>query len=139
MIVGIVGSRRRASASDYTKLLHTLHKLEEKHHKITKVVTGDCESGGDDFARIYAEDEGKKLDVKYKMKDGKRWINSKVSGNVNYWKFTQMCYDRNKGVAREKMDFLVCLVAKDRTGGTENTIKYFKKYQPMWERRLILI
>ncbi len=140
MIVGIIGSRRRDHPKDYMLLLEKLEELEQEE-EISKVVTGDCEQGGDLFARVWSDVNNKECDVKYKIHPGtkKRWIDAKNSGFVNYFTFCIMCYNRNEEIAKEPLNYLVAIVASDRKGGTESTIGYFKKHHKDWEKKLILI
>ena len=141
MIVGIVGSRRRKSDKDFGKIVARLSQLErETGREIKKIVTGDCDEGGDKFAREIADMFGWECEVKYKLDPaGNRWINAKISGWVTYWEFTKMCYNRNEEVAKEPLDYLLPLVAPDRTGGTENTIKHFKRHHKDWKEKLIIL
>ena len=151
MIIGIIGSRRRASTPDFVLLKRRLKKLVTKRNirgklsDIDKIVTGDCETGGDNFARIIAKNNGIECDVKYKkdLFTGEKWEqqldkDGKVV-RVGHKAFTQMCYNRNEEIAKENLDYLFCLVARDRTGGTENTIEKFKEFHYDWEEKLILV
>ena len=142
MIIGIVGSRRRNSKEDYLNLGWKIVELEDENNSIVKkIVTGDCDEGGDKFARKIANDtDDIELEVKHKLDPiGNRWINAEKSGWVTYWEFTRMCYSRNEEIAKEDMDFLIALVHHSRKGGTENTIKQFKKYHKEWENKLIIL
>lgn len=139
MIVGIVGSRRRNSDKDFGKLIARLRQLErETGREIKKIVTGDCKEGGDEFARNIADMFGYELEVKYKIdpRNGE-----KLERHINdYYKFTEICYDRNEEIVREPLDYLIALVACDRTGGTENTIKHFRRlYYKDWKEKLIIL
>jgi hypothetical protein len=62
--------------------------------------------------------------------------------NHKWFDYDTMCnifYRRNEEIAKEPMDYLLALVAPDRKGGTENTIKYFKQYNKDWKKKLIII
>ncbi len=142
MIVGIVGSRRKSSEKDRSKLYLYLSRIGD----IDTIVTGDCYKGGDKFAREYAKQHSIfHLDVKFKrdpetdeiltppfVRWGKHW-------KYNYYEFCVICYARNEEIAKEPLDYLIALVAPDRKGGTENTIKHFKKYHKDWKEKLIII
>ncbi len=140
MIVGIVGSRRRNSAKDFGKLILKLRQLERETGKeINKIVTGDCKKGGDEFARNIADMFGYECEVKYKRDPEtgeiieKRFI-------PDYFMFTKVCYKRNEEIVEEPLDYLIALVACDRTGGTENTIKHFRRlYYKDWKEKLIIL
>ena len=152
--IGIVGSRRRNSTQDAISLervfVNTLTDelgvyfgdidfLESGLRDIT-IVTGDCDEGGDHFAvylshiykckldvkRIIDPETGEEMDFK-----NHRWF--------DYNTMVKIFYKRNEEIAKEDLDYLIALVAPDRKGGTENTIKYFKRYHKDWEEKLILI
>ena len=137
MIIGIVGSRRRNKEIDFGKIVLKLSQLERKtEREIEKIVTGDCDEGGDKFARDIADMFGYEIDVKFKrdLKNGEKFL-----GWAHNWEFTKMCYSRNEEIAKEPLDYLIALVAPDRTGGTEYTITQFKKYHKDWEDKLIIL
>ena len=139
MIIGIVGSRRRNSPKDFASVIITLRRLErDDDDLIEKIVTGDCSEGGDEFARSIADMFGYELDVKYKLDPE---TGEKLEGyrRCSYNEFTQICYERNEEIAKEPLDYLIALVAPDRKGGTENTIKHFKRHHVNWEFKLIII
>ena len=138
MIIGMVGSRRRNSQKDFGKLIVKLGNLERKTGRfIKKIVTGDCCEGGDKFAKEIAHMFGYELEVKYKLDPE---TGEKLTRYIDdYFEFTDICYDRNEEVAKEPLDYLLALVAPDRKGGTENTIRHFKRYHPNWEFKLIII
>lgn len=153
MIVGIIGSRRRATPQDYMLLKRKVRRIilgrDRRVHlrdRIEKIVTGDCEEGGDHFAElIQREEKIKEIDVKYKKNPltGERWEREYDEEGKPIWitkkEFTNMCYARNEEVAKEPLDLLFALVARDRTGGTEHTIEMFKKHHYDWEEKLILV
>ena len=141
MIIGIVGSRRRNSDGDFGRLIVKLRQLErETEREIKKIVTGDCDEGGDKFARDIADMFGYEIDVK-KIKDPEtgeemdfknhRWFDYKTICNI--------FYKRDEEIAKEDMDYLLALVSPYRTGGTEKTIKYFKRHHADWEDKLIIL
>ena len=141
MIIGIVGSRKRNSDGDFGRLIVKLRQLErETKREIKKIITGDCDEGGDKFARDIADMFGYEIDVK-KIKDPETGEEMDFK-NHRWFEYFTMCsifYDRNEEIAKEPLDYLIALVAPDRTGGTENTIKHFKKYHKDWKDKLILL
>jgi len=130
MIIGIVGSRRRHDEQAYYSLMAKLGWLTHNFGKVTKIVTGDCTRGGDYFARKIAKEHNIELEVKSK---------NIPRGWLPYHEFVQECYKRNEKIAKEPLDYLIAIISPDRTGGTENTIKHFKKYHEDWEKKLILL
>ena len=147
MILGIVGSRRRNSKEDYLSLCWKIAELEHENNSLVeKIVTGDCDEGGDKFARKIADEtDGIELDVKYKRdpETGERVkppINRCVKQQrYDYWTFTGICYARNEEIAKEPLDYLIALVAFDRKGGTENTIRHFRRLHKDWKDKLVII
>ena len=141
MIIGIIGSRRRNTEKDKTKLIIELMLIEDKQEGIiTKIVTGDCDEGGDKFAREIADTYRYELEVKHiidpetgEEMDFKnhRWFDYKTICNI--------FYKRDEEIAKEDMDYLLALVSPYRTGGTEKTIKYFKRHHADWEDKLIIL
>ena len=109
---------------------------------IETIVTGDCWCGGDKFAWDYANNNGIELNMKCKRDPKTNQIMPDYidpEDFYTYYEFTQICYNRNEEIAKEPLDYLIALVAPDRKGGTENTIKHFKKYHKDWENKLILL
>lgn len=169
MIIGIIGSRRRTSVDD-RDVLHlkvsqlifsyfgntldhfvkcgvllgeSLDEISEYYDRIyrqVKIITGDCNKGGDEFARGLCKIYPFKLDVK-KIRDPMTGEELDFDDHA-YFDYYTMCniyYDRNKEIAKENLDYLIALVAPDRTGGTEKTIEFFKKYHKDWEKKLIIL
>lgn len=137
MIVGIIGSRTRDSPRDLKILIDECLEID-KIEKITKIVTGDCQIGGDQFARdVLKSMFDCELDVKYKIdpKTGEK-LEKYVS---DYLEFTNICYTRNEKIAEEELGCLLALVAQNRKGGTENTIKHFKRLHKDWKKKLKIL
>ena len=131
MIIGIVGSRRRNSREDLLLLMDKLQEIHEEN-KITKIVTGDCNEGGDKFAREIAEaDVG---DVELVVKEA-----TLPPKGSHYLDFVTAYYNRNEEIAKEPLDYLIALVAPDRMGGTENTIRHFRRLHKDWKEKLIIL
>ncbi|KKM16481.1 hypothetical protein LCGC14_1685330 [marine sediment metagenome] len=140
MIVGIVGSRRRNSQKDRVILSYEVYKLN-KIEQITKIVTGDCDKGADKTTRdIYEGTEGIELDIK-RIKNPETGEEMDFNNHpwFEYYIMTQIFYARNEEIAKEPLDYLIALVSPDRKGGTENTIKHFKRHHKDWEKKLIII
>lgn len=151
MKIGIVGSRRRNFSEDLIILERTFVKILAvelgvyfgdiddlgSSLKDVTIVTGDCCDGGDKFAKHLANIYGCKLDVKHKIdpETGEKLVRY----IDDYFEFCNICYARNEGIAKEPLDYLIALVHHSRTGGTENTIKHFKRYHKDWEGKLIIL
>ena len=103
-VIGIVGSRRRAEGSDLASCAKAFLDIYKKGDTI---VSGGCPKGGDHFAELIA----KKWEIPIKI-------------HTAEWKK----YGRSAGIIRntyiaEDADVLLAIVASDRTGGTEDTIR----------------
>jgi len=113
MRLGIVGSRRRNSEEDKQLIRERIIAL-----KPTMIISGGCEKGADKFA----EELAKELGIPIKI------YHPKIDKNVkdyNYWDYVNANYARNQLIALDA-EYLIALVAPDRKGGTESTIRYFK-------------
>ena len=108
-VIGIIGTRRRDSQKDL-KLVEEAFLSVFDEADVT-ICSGLCPKGGDRFAVILAN--------KYKTK--KLWYPADWE---TYGKSAG--FKRNIYIARDS-DILIACVAKDRTGGTEDTIKKFIK------------
>lgn len=144
MIIGIIGSRTRNSEEDFDSLINYLFNLviEKKQLQLKDItiVTGDCDTGGDKFARDIIGMFECKPDIK-RVKDPETGEDMDFS-NHRWFDYFTMCsifYDRNERIAKEPLDLLIALVTVDRTGGTENTIKHFKRLNKDWKKKLILL
>jgi len=120
MNVGIIGSRRRNTPEDQLKVTNVFLKLKEEYKDIS-IISGGASRGGDRFAEIIACLE--KIPIKIYYADWNK--HGKIAG-----------FMRNTDIAKES-DILIACVHPDRTGGTEDTIKKFKKFHP--EGKIILI
>lgn len=116
--VGIIGTRRRDTGKAYAKVEKTFNELSISVRKDCWIISGGCPKGGDRFAEIIAKKYG--LPILIIHADWKKY--GKSAG-----------FKRNTPVA-EMSDYLIACVAKDRKGGTEDTIKKFlKKIKKDWE------
>ncbi len=118
MNIGIVGTRKRDGYVDFIEVTEAFDKIY-KHGDM--IISGGCPKGGDRFAEIIAKRNQIPITIYYAQ-----WNHfGKTAG-----------YVRNSDIARAS-DVLIACVAKDRKGGTENTIKKFKGYHP--EGKVILV
>lgn len=106
-VVGIVGSRRRNSREDKEKLVAALDNYVKDVSVSYKIVSGGCPVGADRFAEEIAKARGLTITIHYPDWSGL----GKVAG-----------FARNTKIA-EDCDVLIAVVAPDRTGGTEDTVK----------------
>lgn len=111
----IIGSRRRNSHEDFIKVKACFLTIYKKGDII---VSGGCSKGGDKFAEILAEKYCARKPKIFKAK----W---KKDGRYNRY----AGFERNTLVAKFGDEVIAC-VALDRTGGTEDTIRKFKKFHP---------
>ena len=116
--IGIIGSRRRDSSWDYD-LVENRFLLIYKEGDV--IVSGGCKKGGDRFAEIIARKYGLTIIIHY----------------PNWTKYGRGAgFVRNTPIA-ENSDKLIACAAKDRKGGTEDTIKKFSKAHPDGELFLV--
>lgn len=116
--IGIVGTRRRDSLGDLYKVRDALKKVYEDGDHL---VSGGCPAGGDRFAEVLARRKQIPITIHYA-----RW--RKLGRGAGFI--------RNSDIAVQA-DVLIACVAKDRKGGTEDTIRKFKKYHP--DGRILLV
>lgn len=102
--IGIVGSRRRDSIADYKLCEKAFLEIYEKGDTI---VSGGCPKGGDRFAEMIADLH----DIPIKIHKAEWDKFGKAAG-----------FKRNTYIA-EDADIIIAVVAADRTGGTEDTLK----------------
>ena len=107
--VGIIGTRRRDSGKAFEKVEKTFNRLSLTVRRNCWIVSGGCPKGGDRFAQILAKKYGIPILIVYPDWD-------------KYGKGA--AFKRNTPVA-EMSDIIIACVAKDRKGGTEDTIKKF--------------
>ena len=115
--IGIIGSRRRASNTDYIAVLNAFGSVYEPGDRI---VSGGCWKGADNFAERIAKTDQVPITIHYA-----RWKqHGKAAGFI-----------RNQDIANDA-DVLIACVASDRTGGTEDTIK---RYAKLGKDKVILV
>lgn len=105
--IGIIGSRRRDSLED---LAICEKKFLELYEDGDEIVSGGCPAGGDRFAEKLA----KKYQVTIKIYYA-QW--NKLGKRAGF--------ERNTYIARDS-DELIAVVAEDRTGGSEDTVRKFR-------------
>jgi predicted Rossmann fold nucleotide-binding protein DprA/Smf involved in DNA uptake len=103
-VIGIVGTRRRDTDEDNNL---TWLKFLEIYEKGDTIVSGGCPKGGDRFAEIIA----KMYDIPIKIHKAEWSKYGRGAGMV-----------RNTYIAQDA-DVILAVVALDRKGGTEDTIK----------------
>ncbi len=108
--IAIVGSRRRVDKEKVFQLVDNL-----PYDAI--VISGGCK-GIDSWAVKRAAERN--LEVKV-FKPNLAEVESRIEATKRY-------YARNKQIA-EAADIIHAFVASDRTGGTENTIKYAREFE----------
>ena len=118
MNIGIIGSRRRNTPQDKSQVeLALLDLFIEQANNVFTIVSGGCPKGGDRFAEELAALYKIPAIIHYPDK-------SLLPPNPQRWHFAEINYARNSLIARDS-DILIALVADDRKGGTEDTIKHF--------------
>ena len=126
MKLGIVGSRRRNDAKDFSLLLKRVLDLQPE-----LIVSGGCSKGADRFA----EDIAKRLGIPILI----YYPKLRQTSNYAYHEIVKANYARNELIAKNS-DHLIALVAPDRKGGTENTIQHFKRIWIMsWKQKLEIL
>ena len=133
--IGIIGSRRRNTQSDFLVVRDEVLRLVEIYGKDEIIiVSGGCPKGGDKFAERIA----KELGIKDKMiihHPDKKKLNKQLLRSKPRAAYAIINYARNSLIAQDSHILIAC-VANDRKGGTEDTIK---KYLKLKKEELILI
>ena len=109
IIIGIIGTRARDSQADFDMVEKAFLEIYEDGDTIC---SGLCPRGADRFAVILAE--------KYNTKT--MWFPAEWN---KHGKSASMI--RNTDIARES-DVLIACVADNRQGGTEDTIRKFRRF-----------
>lgn len=102
--IGIVGSRRRDSDDDFELCLK---QFENIYKPGDRIVSGGCSRGGDRFAETITRLKGLTITIHYADWNGI----GKPAGFVRNTKIATDC------------DILIALVAEDRSGGAEDTVR----------------
>lgn len=94
------------------------------------IISGGCAKGADNFAEEFARELGISITIFYPgLREGRAYAQQEI---------VKAMYARNRRIAWES-DYLIALVAPDRRGGTENTIKYFKERYPIFVHNLEIL
>ena len=115
--IGIIGTRQRNTNKDF---LETEKIFLQNYKKGDIICSGLCPKGGDRFALILADKY--QTETLWFLADWEKY--GRGAGFV-----------RNTDIAKNS-DILIAVVAKDRKGGTEDTIKKYLKFS---KTELILI
>ena len=115
--IGIIGTRRRNSGEAFKKIKEAFFEVYEVGDMI---VSGGCPKGGDRCAEKIAKDHGIPITIYFP-----NWKIGKWAG-----------FARNTHIA-ENSDVIIACVSKDRSGGTEDTIKKFLVKKPKGEVKLV--
>ena len=108
--IGIIGTKRKNSTEHFIKVEEILKEIISDQDRIC---SGLCSRSADRFAVRLAEKYGNRCPLWFPAE----W---KKYGRIAGFK-------RNTDIAINS-DILIALVADDRTGGTEDTIKKFIKF-----------
>jgi len=114
--IGIVGSRRRDTKEDLDACRKIFLEIYEEGDII---VSGGCPKGGDRFAKIFIEEYHTQKIIHYP--DKSKLDPVKLKQNPR-WAYAEINFARNTLIAKDS-DVLIAVVASDRKGGTEDTIK----------------
>jgi hypothetical protein len=121
MKIGIVGSRRRNSPADRIKIVYQVSACAYAFKEELDIISGGCYLGADKFAEEIAKDCNYDITIH----------------RPNYYKYGRKAtFVRNELIAKDS-DILIACVSPDRKGGTEDTIRKFKKYHP--DGKLIIV
>ncbi len=138
--IGIVGTRRRDTESDFQKVKSTFFQI---YNEGDTICSGLCPQGADWFAVLIALQSdyiyGKRRQEIYKLA-----VNNKLKYIIPvlwfpaHWNIygKGAGFIRNTDIAKNSNPLIAC-VANDRKGGTEDTIKKFIKFHN--ESNLILV
>jgi hypothetical protein len=106
--IGIIGSRRRDDHLTFSQIYVEFNKLYEEGDWI---VSGGCPKGGDRIAEVIAKQYSIPILILY----------------ANWEKYGRLAgFIRNTDIAKYS-DIILASVSNDRTGGTEDTLRKFKK------------
>ena len=136
-VIGIIGTRSRDSLIDYREVRSAFNEVYQEGDYIC---SGLCPKGGDRFAVIIANEL--RLPKHKRIWFPAKWDDLEApNARIKYNKYGKP-YNALAGFARnidiaKKSDILIACVAKDRKGGTEDTIKKWKKFHPNKEPILV--
>lgn len=136
-VIGIIGSRRRATPADFNLLAARFYEL---YLPGDSIVSGGCPTGGDAFAEQLAEALGLRKVAAYSgvaqepvippcmviHYPDKLRLDPELMLKAPRAAYAKINYARNTLIAQDAT-VMLALVAADRKGGTEDTLKTFKK------------
>lgn len=131
LTLGVVGSRRRTAKADKTNLFDLLDTVRRLRPWL-RIVSGACDRAK--VAHGLAKPSADLWAAEYAALNHLELVEHEPVFPVDYreqvakepWKAAKPYWDRNDLIAQDA-DVLIGLVAGDRKGGTENTIKTAKK------------
>lgn len=117
-VIGIIGSRSRNEEIDYFSVVDKFLELYQ-HNDI--IVSGGCPKGADHFAEIISKESH---------------VTMKIH-KANWDKYGKSAGFQRNGYIADDSDILIACVARNRKGGTEDTIYKFLKKLKIDEKRAI--
>lgn len=130
-VIGIIGSRRRDSDIDFKVVMDQFRKY---YNDGDKICSGGCPKGGDRFAEKIAGMMGLTRDNEHLI----IYRPEPVPKGSPKYEYAKAFYERNTLVAMDS-DILIACVDPSRTGGTEDTIKKWKKFHKHSLYNLVII
>ena len=119
-VIGIVGTRSRDTEEDHKLVYKAFMKEYEEDN--TVICSGRCPKGGDRFAELIGNAFGIPM-----ILFPPAWTRFGVKAG----------FTRNTDIARISKDVLIACVAKNRKGGTEDTLRKHIGFHPNAKRILI--
>lgn len=119
-VIGIVGSRRRNTPDDYALTLAAFLKVYEVGDTL---VSGGCPQGGDAFAE----------------KISNTFAIPILLHRAEWNKYGRSAGFQRNGLIANDANVLIAVVAPDRKGGTEDTIRKFLSRPGITSDNLILV
>lgn len=140
MNIGVVGSRRRNTLQDFVLVGLALSELlidaqEVEYMGSIRLVSGGCEKGADSIVLFLTDHFELAKPIIHLPVLPDDW--DELVGIQRKWAYAKAAYARNKLIARDSTVLIAC-AALDRKGGTEDTVKSFKKLHKGY-RRVILV
>lgn len=119
-VIGVIGSRRRNSDRDFRKIYDQVRAIFDDGDTF---VSGGCPIGADVFCEVIARELGASITIHH----------------ANWPRLgKQAGFARNSYIAADATVLIAC-VARDRKGGTEDTIRKFLAKAKQQRGRLYLV
>jgi len=118
MMLGIVGSRKRASPEDKQSVQDCISEYRDKYSDL-RIISGGCPVGADNFAEEAAKYFGIPVLIMYPVR---------IPEPKSYSETVERMYRRNRLIAREAT-IVMGWVSLDRKGGTEYTLKHAVSFE----------